>query len=506
MFAYKSTFIPRNFVVIGAGGTGSRLVPMLAQFIKTLGWVINPQIIIFDPDVVEVKNLVRQNFIPRDVGKNKAQVLAERYSKHFEMNIYAVAGEVGPTQSNIKGMAAAGIPNVSSLADITDAVFFLCVDSVQARLNIISNIYSVQRRCLVLDAGNEDDFGQVTIHTSPPSGYSLQAIVNAMKELPLPGNLVPVDVQVTGIPMDMTDYLTLEPGAASGGCADLDQTLAVNAQMAVNMLSIFQNFVYNKPIFYRRLNVSLLEGAQPQYITLPWILSVHDDARWSKELDKTSPFFKERSILRTLCQNTLPSHHMVEAVAASLAPAMIDLREAAGLEIPSYFKTNTAYWSAAKKKEHVRNKLKEMAPELENDKFLSGLTENDIRFIIESRDATARIKAKFSEIKTRLDLAAEDARAEVRLQEERARLEAAISARVQRTAGQTPEARREERAETIAEIVRANEEFINNNFAPVGTAAPLPNAARPERARVRRTPPVPTMADVTTTNVITRTI
>jgi len=482
MFAYKSTFIPRNFVVIGAGGTGSRLIPMLAQFIKTLGWVINPQIIIFDPDVVEVKNLVRQNFIPRDVGKNKAQVLAERYSKHYEMNIYAVAGAVGPTNAVTKEMTAAGIPNISSISGIADAVFFLCVDSVKARLDILTNIYSVPRRCLVLDAGNEDDFGQITVHTSPASAYGAQSLLDGLKELPLPGNLVPVDAQVTEIPMDMEDYLTLEPGTASGGCADLDQTLAVNAQMAVNMLSIFQNFVYNKPIFYRRLNVSLLEGAQPQYITLPWILSVHDSTRWEKSLDKTSPFFKERSSLRSVCLNAVTSHHMAETLAKTLAPQMIDIREAAGLEIPKYFQTGTAYWSAAKKKEHVRKKLREIAPDLKEDEFLAGLTENDIRFVIESRDAASRIKAKFEEVKTRLDLAAENTALEARISAQQAQIMAEATQRAVRAAEQDAGTQ----AEVIEEIARANEEFDTRNFTPMGAARPRrPRAAAVTNVTIR---------------------
>lgn len=34
---------------------------------------------------MEQKNLVRQNFIPADLGENKARVLAERYSTVFGM-------------------------------------------------------------------------------------------------------------------------------------------------------------------------------------------------------------------------------------------------------------------------------------------------------------------------------------------------------------------------------------------------------------------------------------
>ena len=41
------------------------------------------RILVCDGDVVEEKNLIRQNFVEQDVGRNKAQVLAERYSAAF---------------------------------------------------------------------------------------------------------------------------------------------------------------------------------------------------------------------------------------------------------------------------------------------------------------------------------------------------------------------------------------------------------------------------------------
>ena len=42
-------------------------------------------IFLCDGDIVEEKNLVRQNFTPADLGENKAKVLAERYSSVFGM-------------------------------------------------------------------------------------------------------------------------------------------------------------------------------------------------------------------------------------------------------------------------------------------------------------------------------------------------------------------------------------------------------------------------------------
>ena len=43
--------------------------------------------LIADGDIVEAKNLVRQNFIHADLGRNKAAVMAERYASAFGMEI-----------------------------------------------------------------------------------------------------------------------------------------------------------------------------------------------------------------------------------------------------------------------------------------------------------------------------------------------------------------------------------------------------------------------------------
>ena len=50
-----------------------------------LVWLYRNNDILCDGDIVEEKNLVRQNFTPADLGENKAKVLAERYSSVFGM-------------------------------------------------------------------------------------------------------------------------------------------------------------------------------------------------------------------------------------------------------------------------------------------------------------------------------------------------------------------------------------------------------------------------------------
>ena len=74
---------PVKVVMLGAGGTGGHIAPHLYRLLYALDRPV--RFIICDGDVVEKKNLVRQNFIPADLGENKARVLAERYASVFGM-------------------------------------------------------------------------------------------------------------------------------------------------------------------------------------------------------------------------------------------------------------------------------------------------------------------------------------------------------------------------------------------------------------------------------------
>lgn len=74
---------PVKIVMLGAGGTGGHIAPNIYRLLYALDRPT--RFIICDGDVVERKNLVRQNFSEADLGKNKARVLAERYSHVFGM-------------------------------------------------------------------------------------------------------------------------------------------------------------------------------------------------------------------------------------------------------------------------------------------------------------------------------------------------------------------------------------------------------------------------------------
>ena len=81
-----------QFFLVGCGGTGGFLAPMLARLIVALEKVdIAAEGTLVDFDVVDNLNVARQNFCPADIGFNKAEVLATRYSLAYGIKLGAYA-------------------------------------------------------------------------------------------------------------------------------------------------------------------------------------------------------------------------------------------------------------------------------------------------------------------------------------------------------------------------------------------------------------------------------
>ena len=277
MLRFVPRQIPNQIFVIGCGGTGSRLVPLLAQFVKTIthgvsprGVIINPTIYLIDDDVVEHKNLARQNFIESDVGKPKAAVLATRYARAFGVNIIPVVARVDQRRTFYESIRETAVNPGSN------SVLIMCVDSAQARRDILAawtglprHSYAVETTPFVIDAGNEDDFGQVRFFNLVVS-RGKEDCDRLVKAVPA---LTPVPKDIHFIPMDTEFYRDLRDNEG-GSCADLDQTLAINALMATMIMGVVQNFYYIKPFPYYSMGISLKSGASNSMITPAYLAGV----------------------------------------------------------------------------------------------------------------------------------------------------------------------------------------------------------------------------------------
>lgn len=269
-FTFQLPYIPQTVVVFGCGGTGSRLVPPIAQLMSTLQTLVNPELVLVDFDEVEEKNLSRQNFAKSDIGKNKATALAARYAKAY------------PTLKITPITVAAGTPDYDEALQMFNlrerlsgpAMYILAVDSAKARREILQSALAPQsgsaNSSVVIDAGNEDIFGQVSFFTtgkvSKNSAKDLEFIYNWYQ------GIIPGDITLTEFPIDEMAYLNMQEGQSTKSCADLDQTLAINNLMAAQVVAYCQNFLMGKPVRSWRTNFDLFNGVSYDTLSVPEVL------------------------------------------------------------------------------------------------------------------------------------------------------------------------------------------------------------------------------------------
>lgn len=146
---------PVKIVVLGAGGTGGYVIPHLYR----LGYASEhpTRILVCDGDVVEQKNLIRQNFVEQDIGRNKAQVLAERYAAAFGIEC-EYRPEFIETQEELYTLTEPD--RVPYPMEPQRVILLGCVDNNKSR-QLCHRVFEQKRNLIYIDAGNGEHTGQV---------------------------------------------------------------------------------------------------------------------------------------------------------------------------------------------------------------------------------------------------------------------------------------------------------------------------------------------------------
>lgn len=154
---------PAKVVMLGAGGTGAHIAPHLYRLLYALKRPV--RFIICDGDVVEEKNLVRQNFIPADLGEHKAKVLAERYSTVFGMETEYVPSFV-ETEERLRELLTpeqfrVRRPNRRLGEAVREQVILIgAVDNNKSR-QLCHRVFLQAEELIYIDSGNGEFTGQV---------------------------------------------------------------------------------------------------------------------------------------------------------------------------------------------------------------------------------------------------------------------------------------------------------------------------------------------------------
>lgn len=211
-------------LLVGCGGTGSFAAHSLAQLaVWAKGAGLDLRLYFVDPDVIEEKNLVRQNFCPAEIGQPKALSLAWRYTAAFGLNIIPV---LKPFSADLLTRLQPQSSPQGTLTLLVGAVDNVAArrDMAQAITTRLAEVQGTPDKLFWLDAGNEQWHGQVLLGNSlepeprlSPLGYCLS--------LPLP------HLQEPSLLQDR-----LRPPTENLSCAELtalgEQSAMINRAMA----------------------------------------------------------------------------------------------------------------------------------------------------------------------------------------------------------------------------------------------------------------------------------
>ena len=150
---------PVRIVMLGAGGTGGHIAPHLYRLLYALERPV--RFIICDGDVVEEKNLVRQNFIPADLGENKAKVLAQRYASVFGLETEYVPAFI-EDEARLKALVTPKrYRDQRGYPTIKDQVLLIgAVDNNKSR-QLCHRVFYQMEDLIYIDSGNGEHTGQV---------------------------------------------------------------------------------------------------------------------------------------------------------------------------------------------------------------------------------------------------------------------------------------------------------------------------------------------------------
>lgn len=150
-----SPMMPSRVIIIGCGGNGGYLIPLVARYLSQsrLPEVQEIQLVLIDGDRIEPKNFARQNFVPKDNGENKAQIWADKCNSNLGMNVIAIPEYFTETV-------------LEREMNTHHTLVIGCVDRHEVR-QILSNWVTQHQRNVYIDVGNELSAGQMFISAWP---------------------------------------------------------------------------------------------------------------------------------------------------------------------------------------------------------------------------------------------------------------------------------------------------------------------------------------------------
>jgi PRTRC genetic system ThiF family protein len=174
-----SAYRPVPVILVGCGGTGSRILAELAPTHSALVALGHPgfHVTVLEHDIVTEANIGRQRFSPVDVGQNKAKVLVTRLNMFYGLDWRAHPRELN--EETCENILQGGLP--------ANTILITAVDNVKARL-CAARI--AQKTTYWIETGNLARSGQCIMGTGE-GGVRQPKIPNTVGVLPTALDLYP---------------------------------------------------------------------------------------------------------------------------------------------------------------------------------------------------------------------------------------------------------------------------------------------------------------------------
>jgi hypothetical protein len=229
---------PVKIVIIGAGGTGGYVVPHLYRL--AFDSKRATRIIVCDGDIVEKKNLVRQNFIYNDIGGNKAQVLAERYAGAFGIQAEYIPRYIESVDELLElvepdecRFTQYGIPNKGKV------ILIGAVDNNRSR-QICHEVFKAAEDLIYIDSGNGESTGQVVCGVKQKGRVTYKPVCSIYSDMLDP---------------DPTDKLPTEMSCAERAVS-APQSVTANLMASTAVISFMYNLLISGELKTRYVNFS----------------------------------------------------------------------------------------------------------------------------------------------------------------------------------------------------------------------------------------------------------
>lgn len=257
-------------VVVGCGGTGSFVAEDLCRIL-----VNSPlELLLVDYDVVEDRNLVRQNFYAEDLGRYKAQVLAERLASRFGRG---VGYSIFPFAKDLVNRGKKSGRWV--FKSMRRKIVIGCVDKAASRRGIAE---SLDYHDWWIDAGNGYESGQVLLGNATTvekleNGFS--EMYHAVSQLPIPS------LQVPSLLIEPTKTEAEQLNCAEAVEENL-QSPVINRAMAMLTVDIFQKLLTGRLTWmgaYIDLETGSLTPVPAEPVTVARMLGIRVNKLMSQE-------------------------------------------------------------------------------------------------------------------------------------------------------------------------------------------------------------------------------